>query len=124
MSAQEIARLICERDCWKEMAFEQEKWRKELERENAVLKIEYAQLIEHGDRIADANIKVTTENAALRKRLVAVTTELTSSKINAQEDKARLDWLYLTAEGINWQLQNMKRITRDSIDAARKGAQP
>jgi fused signal recognition particle receptor len=39
-----------------------------------------------------------------------------------EKDKERLDWLHLTADGINWQtIDNTHLVTRDAIDAAMKG---
>ena len=40
----------------------------------------------------------------------------------AREDSARLDWLELTADGINWQTDNTHLITRAAIDSARTQA--
>jgi hypothetical protein len=46
--------------------------------------------------------------------------ELERENAALRQDKERLDWLHLTADGINWQTDNTRLITRDTIDAARK----
>lgn len=61
--------------------------------------------------------------AELRAHNAKLTSDIEAHEhINRQlvEDKRRLDWLEITADGINWQLNNTNRITRAAIDAARK----
>ena len=49
--------------------------------------------------------------------------ELERENAALRADKERMDWLYLTADGINWQTDNTHLVTRDAIDAARKEIQ-
>ena len=50
--------------------------------------------------------------------------ELERENAELRADKARLDWLHYTADGIKWQCWNTNLITREAIDLARKEAQP
>jgi hypothetical protein len=91
----------------------------------------YCQRAEN-DRLIDDNVELTTraekaEAECLKQaRLLGMSGEREADLLGKlgclKKDKERLDWLHLTADGINWQtIDNTHLVTRDAIDAAMKG---
>ena len=75
-------------------------------------------------KLSAAHEEVATLKAALalgQENCDAEYERLREERDEALEDTKRLDWLHLTADGINWQLHNTNLITREALDAARKG---
>ncbi len=82
------------------------------------LRAENTQLRAELNEEAVLNGKGSEREAALLAKV-----ERLERKIAAlRADKARLDWLHCTADGIKWQTNNTNLITREAIDLARKEA--